>query len=291
MIFTLFFLCIAQSSYALEARWLGVSGILLKDEQTTLLIDPVFTKPDLSHWILNKPFSANREKVKATLLNLQIERVDGIFISHCHFDHASDVGYISSYLKAPVYGGSSLEKIVYYVDPSAPFIHAEDKSEIEIGLFKIKMFRRPHPAIIRPINWHFLGGTIDQFNGNFYDYREGEVWMFIIEHPQGVTIFDQSSVFFEESRQYAGKVNNYFLGVSNPENKKTLVENNIKILEPKRVIPIHHDFFFLESETLSLWNLPTVNFEHIQSEIKRLNLKTQFIIPIQNQVIKLNQEL
>ena len=277
-----------SNAFALEARWLGVAGVLLKDAETTLLIDPVLTKPDLSHWLFNRPFSSNQNSAKERLKALGIQSVQGIFISHCHFDHASDVGFLASHLRAPVHGGDSLKKIVHHFDPTSPFVSAQDKSEFQIGKFKIKMFRRPHPAIIRSIDWHFLGGVIENFTGNFYDYREGEVWMFIIEHPEGITIFDQSSVFFEESRQYAGRVDNYFLGISNPENKDTLVKNNVKLLSPKRVIGIHHDFFFLESDTMSRWLLPTVDLAHLEREVREHSPATKLIIPERDQLIKLD---
>ena len=284
----LLFSLLLQSAFALEARWLGVAGILLTDRETTLLIDPVLTKPNLSHWLFNRPFISNQVAAKERLNKLGIRKVDGIFISHCHFDHASDAGFLASHFKAPVHGGDSFKKIVHHHDPKAPFVMAEDKSEFQIGKFKIKMFIRPHPAIIRPIDWHFLGGKIETFSGNFYDYREGEVWMFIIEHPEGLTIFDQSSVFFEESRKYAGRVDNYFLGVSNPEDKDTLVKNNVKLLAPKRVIGIHQDFFFLESDYLSQWLLPTVDLVHLQQEIQKLTPAPTLIIPERDQLIRLD---
>jgi L-ascorbate metabolism protein UlaG (beta-lactamase superfamily) len=287
MLFLLFSLLL-QSAFALEAKWLGVAGILLTDQETTLLIDPVLTKPNLSHWLFNRPFSSNQATAKERLKQLGVQKVDGIFISHCHFDHASDVGFLASHFKAPVHGGDSLKKIVHHHDPKAPFVMANDKSEFQIGKFKIKMFNRPHPAIIRPIDWHFLGGKIENFSGNFYDYREGEVWMFIIEHPEGITIFDQSSVFFEESQKYAGRVDNYFLGVSNPEDKDTLINNNVKRISPKRVIAIHHDFFFLESDYLSQWLLPTVDLEHLQQEIQKLTPAPTLIIPERDQLIRLD---
>jgi L-ascorbate metabolism protein UlaG (beta-lactamase superfamily) len=286
MLFLLFSLLL-QSAFALEAKWLGVAGILLTDQETTLLIDPVLTKPSLSHWLFNRPFSSNQAAAKEHLKKLGVQKVDGIFISHCHFDHASDAGFLSSHLKAPVHGGDSLKKIVHHHDPKAPFVMANDKSEFQIGKFKIKMFNRPHPAILRPMDWHFLGGKIENFSGNFYDYREGEVWIFIIEHPDGITIFDQSSVFFEESRKYAGRVDNYFLGISNPENKDTLVKNNVQLISPKRVIGIHHDFFFLESESLSRWLLPTVDLENLKSDIEKLSPQTTLIIPERDLSIKL----
>jgi L-ascorbate metabolism protein UlaG (beta-lactamase superfamily) len=288
MLLTFILPLLMHSAFALEARWLGVAGILLKDDETTILIDPVITKPNLSHWLLNRPFSSNQDKVKAKLESWGVSKVDGLFISHCHFDHASDVGFISSHLKAPVYGGESLKKIVHSFDPSSPFVLAQNESEVQIGRFKIKMFSRPHPAIIKSIDWHFLGGKIEKFSGNFYDYLEGEVWMFIIEHPEGISIFDQSSIFFEESKKYAGRVQNYFLGISNPKDKNTLVEENVKVLSPKRVIGIHHDFFLLESNSMEQWLLPTVDLAHLRSEIDKLDTKIELIIPENNEVIKLD---
>lgn len=288
MILTFFLPLLMHSAFALEARWLGVSGILLKDDETTIMIDPVITKPKLTHWLLNRPFSSNQDKVKEKLKAWGVSKVDGLFISHCHFDHASDVAFLSSHLKAPVHGGDSLKKIVNHTDPTSPFVPAKDGSEFQIGKFKVKMYRRSHPAIIRSIDWHFLGGVIENFSGKFYDYQEGEVWMFIIEHPDGISIFDQSSVFFEESRKYAGRVHNYFLGISNPKDKNTLVEENVKILSPKRVIGIHHDFFFLESESMEKWLLPTVDVAHLKAEIEKLNQNIELIIPENSNVIKLD---
>ena len=83
-------------------------------------------------------------------------------------------------------------------------------------------------------------------------------------------------------------MDNYFLGVSNPEDKDTLIKNNVKLLAPKRVIGIHQDFFFLESDYLSQWLLPTVDLVHLQQEIQKLTPATTLIIPERDQLIRLD---
>jgi L-ascorbate metabolism protein UlaG (beta-lactamase superfamily) len=262
-----------QVAYALEARWLGVAGVALTDGQDSLIFDPVFTKPHLGHWLFNQRFKSDQDLVKEKLNFLKIVKAHGIFSSHTHFDHAIDVATVAQETKATVYGGDSLKKLIHFQNPNVLFKPMNDGESFEIGRFKITPLRRKHAAIKSLNDYEFLPGLIDEFQGNFYDYKEGEVWCFFIEHPEGNILIDQGGRPDEKLLPYQGKIQVQFLGVANKKSMDNFIHGIYK-MGAKKIIPLHFDFFLLQSSWLETWILPGSDLEEIQAI-----LKDQFIIP------------
>ncbi len=267
---------------ALEARWLGVAGLSIADGETTVLIDPVFTKPSLKHWFFNSDFRSDLARVKQGLAQNQIRNAKAVFASHCHFDHAVDLARISEITGAPIYGGVSLKRIALAdAGIQAKFVEVGDREPIQVGRFKVIPYRREHPPIfhLRPLK--FLPGEVpSEFQYKFYDYHEGEVWGFRVEHPEGNLLIDQSSHFFEPNLEYAGKTDAYFVGVANKKSLKALVEENILRVRAPQVIPLHFDFFLLQSEKLEAFIMPGMELDLIESRLREFAPGISFQRPV-----------
>ena len=276
----------------IEARWLGVAGISITDGETTLLFDPVFTKPSLMNWLWNSPFRSHEGKVNQGLQDSKITNSNAIFVSHCHFDHAIDAALIASKTGGTIYGGASL-KTITTSDTSTPvtFSTIVDRDVISVGRFKIKVFKREHPAIFQKFEWKFLPGLVSElFHFNFYDYHEGEIWAYRIEHPEANLLIDQGSHFFQDLKVYSGKTDAYFVGVANKTSLSDLIENNIKAIGAPMVVPLHFDFFLLQSEMLEGLNLPGNDLDAIQEQIKNtVTPKMEFRIPKRNEPIQISR--
>lgn len=274
----------------LTARWLGVAGLTVSDGDTTLLFDPVFTKPGIHHWLFNSEFKSDPIRVENGLKNAGIQQADALFASHCHFDHASDVGLISQKTGAVVHGGPSLRKIALG-DPvvRAKFEEMTDGSAFTIGRFKIIPYRREHSPILRTIHWKFLPGPIrDDFHFEFYGYREGETWGFRIEHPEGNLLIDQTSQWRPKNAAYAGATDTYFVGVANTPSLAHLIDENIRQLNARRIIPLHFDWFFLQSNWLEALILPGTRLEEISAQLNT-PADQKFIIPSKYQPIPIGR--
>jgi L-ascorbate metabolism protein UlaG (beta-lactamase superfamily) len=280
--FALFFLK-PSFGYAegLEARWLGIGGVSITDGKDTLFFDPVATKPNLKHWFFGSAFKSNPDQAQKILRETQTKNLRAIFISHTHFDHAVDAPEIARATGATMYGGPSLEVVAKAYNPEAPrFKFIGNRDVVRVGDFKITAINREHAPVLRFLGWHFLPGPVRmEFDFGFYQYREGEVWCYFVEHPLGNILLDQGSQFFEENKGYSGKVKAYFLGVANKVSMQDLVENNIGKILPKKVIPIHFDFFFLQSETLEKLRMPQNQLEEIQEKVKAGFPDAKFEIP------------
>ena len=268
------------SAHALEGRWLGVAGILLSDGQTTLLFDPVITKPTFKHWFLNEPLEPNEEEVRARLKQWGVGQAQGLFISHTHFDHASDAGIVARLTGAIPHGGPSLKRVIHHQAPGVPFITIKHKDYVQVGKFTIHFIERRHAPIIQWANWDFLPGEIaGNFSGKFWDYRVGETWSFYVQHPAGNTLVDQGSRYVEDYRPWAGKVQTYFMGVANKKSIHSVMEENIGIMKPRLVIPVHFDFFFWQSETMEQWVMPGMELPELEAAMKTQHPGVKFLVP------------
>ncbi len=278
----------------LTARWLGVAGLSITDGETTLLFDPVFTKPTWRHWILGEEFRSNPEKVKSGLEAAGIKSAQAVFASHCHFDHVSDIGAVSGATGAVVRGGPSLKRIALK-DPQekAKFEDMEDKKEFSVGKFKVIPFRRQHAPILHKLAIKFLPGEVpDDFKFGFYQYHEGEVWAFRIEHPDGALLVDQGSHFFEPHAEFAKKTDAYFVGIANKKSLEDLVDKNMKRIEAPMVVPLHFDFFLLQHEQLEEMRLPGNQIGEIRELLqKAYEPSPNFFVPKRNEEIKILKKI
>ena len=287
----LFLLCLLLSSTAfaqLEGRWLGVGGVKLSDGTTTLLFDPVITKPELSHWLFNAELIPNRKLVVERLKLWNVTQAQAVFISHTHFDHASDVGPVAELTGATVYGGPSLKTVVTYQAPKVPFTLVSNQETVQVGDFRVTFFKRRHAPIIQWADWHFHEGDVPKdFKGKFWQFWGGETWSYFVEHPQGNTLIDQGSRFVEEFRPLAGKVKNYFMGVANKKSIEAVMKENLGVLRPTNVYPIHFDFFFLQSETMEHWVMPRMELEELKEAVKTQHPEIRFEVPVRDALIAL----
>ncbi len=267
-------------AWALEARWLGIAGLTLSDGATTVLFDPAFTKPTLSHWALNAPLIPDEQKVKSKLQQCGMQKAQAIFVSHTHFDHASDVGVVAKITDATVYGGQSLKRIATFQYPAVKFAPVKDREAVQIGSFRVTSFKRPHAPIIHWMNFHFLQGEVpENFSGKFYEFYEGDTWGFVVEHPEGVILIDQGSHVQEFYQPYAGKLKAFFMGVANKKSVDKIVEENIGGTKSPLIIPMHFDIFFWDSEELSKMEMPGVELIKIQAAAKEKFPEVVFKIP------------
>ncbi|MDA8793769.1 MBL fold metallo-hydrolase [Bacteriovoracaceae bacterium] len=281
----------STSIMALEAKWFGVTSVYITDGESSILFDPIITKPTIGHWMFNLTFKSNRPLVDKMLAKLEIEKVDLIFISHQHFDHSIDAPYVALKTGATVVASPSQEIITRAVSSdisikSLPY-EKDIGDVIEIGKFKITPLRRNHSAIIHSLDFHFTPGPVKKdFNFKFYDYKLGENFAYFIEHPDGNIIFDQGGQYNPLNDHYLGKVDYYFTGVANKKNLHALTKNNIAKINAKKTFPLHFDFFPLQSNFLERLPLPKVGIDEISEELKRIGYDG-FHIPKWGETLKL----
>lgn len=262
----------------LRYRWLSIAGMTLSDGETTLVFDPVFTRPGLLHWMGLARLKPTPEEIGPWLDQVKLKKADGIFVSHEHFDHSVDTPIVAKLTGATIYADPNLAKIAgAYQDPAIQVTMFEPGKPVRIGKFEVTPYPRDH-SHIRPIGIHFLPWPIgDDFDFGFYDYHLGQNFYYFIRHPEGNILLDQSG-----SSKYqppAEPIRALFQGIANRESDDAFIGGYLTQYQPKTFVPLHYDNFFWGAPN-EVTYLPGIGFERIKKAIETRFPKTEFVHPV-----------
>jgi len=269
--------CYAEDT--ITVKWTGIAGVLISDEATDIGIDITITRPELKHWLFNAPFLPNEIVLKKAIAKYQIKKIDALFISHTHCDHAVDIPWLSAEFSAPIYGSVSIHRLAKgYSNLTKKNVLLKNmvvNEPILIGKFKITPIHRVHGPILQALDWHFLIGDVPENTKlNFYDYYTGDTWSYLIEHPHGNIYLDQGARPNETILNSLPKIDVAILGTANKKSVEDWISGYGKKMHPKIVMPVHYDWFFL-SWPDEPFVMPRMDLEELETELKKINIDFQ----------------
>lgn len=154
---------------------------------------------------------------------------------------------------------------------------------VQVGEFKITPIEREHSKIISL--FEFLPGPIHQdFNFNFWDYKVGSTWVYLIEHPKGNILIDDSVGFIPKLNT---KIDVLFQGVANRESDEEVLSGVMKAYPPRLFIPIHFDNFFADLREKEPLLIPGVDLEGLSNKMKDVYPTLKFHTPVFGKSFKL----
>jgi L-ascorbate metabolism protein UlaG (beta-lactamase superfamily) len=265
-----------------SAKWLGVGTILLWDEHQTLMFDPSFTTPGIFQMMGLEKFASNSGLVKQILKDHHPNKIDGIFITHSHYDHVIDAPEVARQTGATLYADRSVRRIAEaYHDPR---IKIQDLKVTQVGKFKVTPYPRKHSQIFQLFD--FLPGEVPKdFNFNYYDYKVGETWIYLVEHADGNILIDDSSgsrLALPEK-----KIRVIFQGIANRRDDQEILEGLVKTFSPEIFIPIHFDNFLRSYPDRKGSSLPFIKFESLEQVFKDQQREIRFLKPVAGEVVEL----
>ena len=89
----------------MQLTFLGTNNLLLRNSGTTILVDPHFTRPRLRELI--GKISANAQTISAELDRNGIDHLDGVLLTHMHYDHALDAAEVIRQAGSVLFGCNS----------------------------------------------------------------------------------------------------------------------------------------------------------------------------------------
>lgn len=244
----------------MRVKYLGISNLCFDDGQNIVLFDACLTRPDLIS-LLFKRIKTKPHLVDQILEAANIKKIDAIFISHSHYDHALDAGYLASKFKAHLYGSSSTLNIARGAGIANKQLSLFKAGQsYQIGNFKITVLRSVHS---KP---HFFNNDLGQKIRKplrqpafAWQFREGGSYDFLVENHEQKFLIRPSFGYV------TGELENIhadylFLGdtalsKANQNEQVNFFRETIERVKPKMVIPLHWDNF-LCSLTQSTCYLP-----------------------------------
>lgn len=234
----------------LKVKFFGVSTLLFDDGKTQILIDGFFSRPSLSQVLFQK-IQSQPEVIQRMIQQQHLQRTQAILVTHSHYDHALDIAELGKRLpNTKIIGSSSTLNIARGGQVAEQqLIQIQPLHPMSFGEFKVTAIASQHtpPTAVN----NDLGEEISQplqQPARFSEFKEGHNFDYLIEHS-GHTVLVKASTGAIPDQLKNLKVDTLFLGIAQLSRQSTEFQQNyldqtLKTLKPKVVVPIHWDNFF-----------------------------------------------
>jgi L-ascorbate metabolism protein UlaG (beta-lactamase superfamily) len=225
------------------AQWFGVSTLLIGDGETSVMVDGFFSRPSWFNLITR--IEPDEQRIRSALRLGCVDKVDAVFVSHSHYDHAMDSPTVATITGAVLIGSQSTRNIALGQNFDMTLFQSKRTTDpYIIGKFRLYCYDTPHSP-----DSHFKG-TIDQplyTPARASRYRQAENYSYRISHGD-TNILIIPSASFVPGRFRDVKADIVFLSIG------TLGKQSIDFIDAywneivttvgaKIVIPIHWDNF------------------------------------------------
>jgi L-ascorbate metabolism protein UlaG (beta-lactamase superfamily) len=249
--------------WGLSIAWLGTAGFVIETKTVTLLVDPFVTRPGLvrlARRIVPDDLAIARHVPK---------KVDGVLCGHSHYDHVADAPRIARITKAKLVGSASTcawglaegipeDRLVRI--PSRGAIVRFDDVEVRFVPSrhgKILLGRVPLPGEVH---------GVPSLPARAWNYRMGGAFGILIKTPEG-SVYHNGSADLVDAELEGERADVLLVGLAGRKGTANYVARLVNALDPKLVVPTHHDAFFAPLER-GLHLLPGIDLDGFVSEVR-----------------------
>lgn len=251
------------------------------------MIDGFFSRPHLDGMGFGRrlglrPIKPNKARIEYALRRGGIDRLDAIFVTHAHYDHAMDAPTVATLMKAHLIGSPSTRNVAYGEGFDKTLLHTvKPGATCRFGDFLVTMYKTPHGPTPLDIGGEITGPL--EHPATVWDYKEGGNFSFHIEHPHGNILIIPSGKL--EGGEFEGvAAEAVFLGVAQftrrwdklpgprPDDEAQRYWDQA-VVQPRArvVIPIHWDKLLRPlSQPLRPFRTPVDHFDRTMSWLTHL---------------------
>lgn len=247
----------------LSLRYLGVSGYVLDDGDTVLVLDPAVSRPSVRA-LLSGPLDSD-----PALVARVIPQADYVLVNHTHYDHVLDAATVAHQTGATVLGSHSTANLMRARGvPETQIREISAPTTLELGSFHVEVYETMHPALFglaAPMH-----GTIPPDAGPlwFWQFRLDSTFYFRIESARGALWFIPAGL--SDPSALAGRpADTLILGLAGNPLDVPALRQIVAVTQPKRLLPTHYDNFF-QPYLRGLGLLPTVDLDATYRDVQQV---------------------
>lgn len=168
----------------MDLTFFGTNTLFIEKDTSSLMIDPHFSRARFLK--LLQRIKPDAIKIQSGLRALGVDRLDGVLLTHTHYDHGMDAVEVARQTGGTLYGsesaaclakGAGLSKEKYQVVQSG--------DHTRIGVFTITWFNARHITLPPPLDWFMP--EYEHINKPitppvyFWKYQSGPVYAILID--------------------------------------------------------------------------------------------------------------
>jgi hypothetical protein len=136
----------------MELTYLGTNTLLIKKPGSMIMVDPHFTRPGLPRLLAK--ISPDPHAIAAGLSQHGIDQLDGVLLTHTHYDHALDAVEVLRQAGGVLYGFKSAHNLVKSAGLEEPLcIQVAPGSVYPVGAFQVIFHPSQHLPFPAPFKW------------------------------------------------------------------------------------------------------------------------------------------
>jgi L-ascorbate metabolism protein UlaG (beta-lactamase superfamily) len=250
------------TGWGARISWLGTAGFIVETPETTLLVDPFFSRPGFRG--LLRPYIPDDLAIARHLP----KRVDAVLCGHSHYDHAADAPRIARIAKAKLVGSET----------TCTWGRAEGLAEnqlvripgrgavVRFGDVEVRFVASRHGKVVAG-RVPFPGEvtTPPRLPRRIWHYKMGGAFGILVRAP-GVTIYHNGSADLIDAELEGERADVLLACLAGRRGTENYVARLVSALGPNLVVPTHHDAFFAPLER-GLHLLPGIDLEGFVSEV------------------------
>ncbi|MEM7601305.1 MAG: MBL fold metallo-hydrolase [Verrucomicrobiota bacterium] len=254
-----------------SVTFLGVNSYLIRSASTTLLIDPYYSRVPLRKVVFHAPIAPSHEANAYAIRHGAIpNRVDGILITHSHFDHFLDGPYLQQRLRGKLITSRTGQFLAEASGVSRghllPSTHGD---RYRIGEATIRVERSFHDKVMGSLPWPgLITEPLSEPPNDVRDWKLGTPLAYLIE-LHGKTIYIESGGT-RDHLPHLGSVDLAILGTAVAPTRERYPEV-VRNLSPRFVLPSHQDSLFAPIDAgfqfTPLANFPQIRAFHQSEEL------------------------
>jgi len=232
-----------KPSYSgVKMRFIGTSGVVLADGETTLVIDGFVTRPSL--WrVLTSRVTPDADRVRKVRAHTGVSRLNAVMVTHSHYDHAMDAAEWVKQAGGEVWGTASTQNIARAEGVDAVRV-VSPEDDIRVGRFNVRFFQLDHgpPEKMR-------GVITEDFTvpARATDYKTGGGLGFYFTHGScRILAVPSAGQAHTDLSQYPADIillSIGQLGLQSPDHTRRYWRDTVEASGARLVIPLHWDDF------------------------------------------------